>query len=599
MASSIERLPVELTRRLLSFLDDAVVARQDSTLPRVPWKLLRCMRQVSHAWSIVAAELTESVLETHELLSFSVDEGPVSQTQAFCRALERRRTPLRSLQLTLDIAAIRQSFDVASACGPADRFDVAAIPWSAVFERCRSLERLDLSGLPLRSRHVAHAIDAASRYCPRLRALVLPKREWFRGPLRVGDIQAFLVPSLVDALQRWTEQGPGCGLLELAMPGLLQLRADQSFGRCPVDHLVATITKYCPHLRAFSEWTNSTRDARVCSSGLRRDLISTSVWESFCQSARELETIDWCQLQPSHVMLEVFAAKLHPSLKRMRLPCPQSLQETTSGGAPFRLVAQVICSCPALEELVLCCDQDAHELAGHHDSSDDSLLETLATSCPQLRRLVMHQDLNTHDFSFMLSSCGATNCGLQAIARLDELQDVTLHAGVSTRSGLVALMVHAPKDRPIRRTDIVLSPSEPFMDAKMPSFESIMTPVLNDLVTRATELHGRRFHLRIRNGSRGAGSRTPSQAHAFAVAVEQLGARCPDILIRCGRQGSDLLTDVTLSTSKHLCQLERRNEPAPTTLTPVRARDMLGFPLALSCVAICVASSLLAKMTVS
>ncbi|KAJ0403514.1 hypothetical protein P43SY_010057 [Pythium insidiosum] len=324
MASSIERLPVELTRRLLSFLDDAVVACQDSTLPRVPWELLRCMHQVSHAWSILAAELIESVLETHELLSFSVDEGPVSQTQAFCRALERRRTPLRSLQLTLDIAAIRQSFDVASACGTADRFDVAAIPWSAVFERCRSLERLDLSGLPLRSRHVAHAIDAASRYCPRLRALVLPKREWFRGPLRVGDIQAFLVPSLVDALQRWAEQGPGCGLLELATPGLLQL-------------------------------------------------------------PRELETIDWCQLQPSHVMLEVFAAKLHPSLKRMRLPCPQS----------------------------------------------------------------------------------------------------------------------------------------------------------------------------------------------------------------------DLLTDVTLSTSKHLCQSDRRNEPAPTMLTPIRARDILSFPLALSCVAICVASSLLAKMTVS
>lgn len=52
------------------------------------------------------------------------------------------------------------------------------IDWSpAVFAKYRTLQRLDLTSMPLQSVHMGELLDAASLHCPDLQVLILPKRE--------------------------------------------------------------------------------------------------------------------------------------------------------------------------------------------------------------------------------------------------------------------------------------------------------------------------------------------------------------------------------------------------------------------------------------
>ncbi|GLD99589.1 hypothetical protein PINS_up008315 [Pythium insidiosum] len=611
MTSALDRLPPELTRRLLAFVDDAVSAPTADALllapPRVPTELLRCLRQVSSAWKATARELEASVRATHETLTFSIDESPAAQALVLCQTLQHRRTPLRSLQLVLNLASIRERFDIARACGSADRFDDAIIPWDAVFQRCRGLERLDLSGLPLRSVHVAHAIDAASRHCPALYALVLPKREWFRGPLRADDVQTLLVPTLISALQRWAEHGPRRGLVQLVIPALLHLaHSDDEDSTTLADDVVTSIIRYCPHLQSLSEWTKNSSDPRVCGSNsvaTRRDPVSQGTWQSFCQSCQALEAIDWCQLQPSDAMLETFTSSLYPSLKRMRLPCLVS--STTSGGTFSQRICQLVRACPALQELVLCCDEDAHDCVSLSEALDDALLETLAACCPQLRRLVMHHD-RTEDVWASGSSSGLTNHGLEAIARIDTLQELTIHGGRSADAALVALMTQAPTDQPVRQVNILLNSIDSFsrpIGTTLPSFESIVASILETLTRICSQLRGKRFHVHILNGSRGARAATPSEVAALTTAIKELQSQSPNIFVRCRRRGRHTISDVTISTSRVLF-FESEDHDQPSTqathamLSSSSSHESPCFPLVLSCIAICVASTLLTDIVV-
>ncbi|KAG6613351.1 Interferon-induced GTP-binding protein Mx [Phytophthora cinnamomi] len=124
------------------------------------------------------------------------------------------------------------------------------VDWPALLSACPNLQRLDVSKMAyLTRRDLGKVLDTASKYCLKMKAIVLPlPMRWSkRAPKIVGayrnDIDdVTLVKHLTAALERWFVRGHCGGLRQLVIPHIPALSNEFLTAKCRLTDLAFDFT---------------------------------------------------------------------------------------------------------------------------------------------------------------------------------------------------------------------------------------------------------------------------------------------------------------------------------------------------------------------
>ncbi|KAL3666987.1 hypothetical protein V7S43_007932 [Phytophthora oleae] len=181
------------------------------------------------------------------------------------------------------------------------------VDWQTVLSACPNLQRLDLSKMAyLTRRDLAKVLDAASQYCLKMKAVVLPlPMRWSkRAPKIVGayrnDIDdVALVNHLSAALERWFVRGHCGGLRQLVIPHIPALS----------NQYLSAVTRFCPNVEVLDGWkltyVSDGWGAVLCDEEWR---VSLEVWENFCRQCADLREFNWAVVPFTDAFFEPFGA---------------------------------------------------------------------------------------------------------------------------------------------------------------------------------------------------------------------------------------------------------------------------------------------------
>ncbi|OWZ23916.1 hypothetical protein PHMEG_0001141 [Phytophthora megakarya] len=180
------------------------------------------------------------------------------------------------------------------------------VDWQALLSACPNLQRLDMSKMAyLTRRDLAKVLDAASQFCLKMKAVVLPlPMRWSkRAPKLVGayrnDIDdVALVKHLSAALERWFVRGHGGGLRQLVIPHIPALS----------NQFLTAVTQFCPKVEILDGWkltyVSDGWGAVLCDEEWR---VSPEVWEKFCTQCSDLREFNWAVFSKSSPYLSQFS----------------------------------------------------------------------------------------------------------------------------------------------------------------------------------------------------------------------------------------------------------------------------------------------------
>jgi hypothetical protein len=181
------------------------------------------------------------------------------------------------------------------------------VDWQALLSACPNLQRLDVSKMAyLTRRDLGKVLDAASKYCLKMKAVVLPlPMRWSkRAPKLVGayrnDIDdVALIKHLAAALERWFVRGHCGGLRQLVIPHIPALS----------NQFLTAVTCFCPSVEILDGWkltyVSDGWGAVLCDEEWR---VSTDVWETFCRQCSDLREFNWAVVPFADAFFEPFGA---------------------------------------------------------------------------------------------------------------------------------------------------------------------------------------------------------------------------------------------------------------------------------------------------
>ncbi|ETI55915.1 hypothetical protein F443_01454 [Phytophthora nicotianae P1569] len=280
--------------------------------------------------------------------------------------------------------------------------DRAALDWDALFGCMSGLKRLDLSRIPLLSRHLPNILIAASRRCPHVEFLLMPRKEDCFFVVREPRIQE-LLGALIAALETWFLTGTCGGLKQLTMP-----TCDEGSERSST-HYIEAVTRFCPGIEYIDGFEQALGSQEDCP-----DMwpISLQTWQNFNASCTALRVFNWSIVPFGDPFFRAFGEHVKPQLTSLSLTAnmswnyehylrqyPEYPGSATREdgwdthpdyGTSCHHPGEALRGCPALKKLIIEIDYSRNE----HRYVDpfvfgDEFWTSVATHCPRLEAVEM------------------------------------------------------------------------------------------------------------------------------------------------------------------------------------------------------------------
>lgn len=379
------------------------------------------------------------------------------------------------------------------------------IDWQWIFARCSALVRLDLSDVPLNSKHLWRIVDTASMHCHGLQALILPGDELYDHEPRKPDFPA-IMSSVFQALKRWHQyQGSSGGLRQLFVSKRHIREEDKASDIVHPDKFLDHVARFCPNIEYLTSWkTPDSGSFNV--NGDNPWLCSLDEWHNFCRTCTQLREFYWLHVPLDDTLLAIFAAYPKLNLKKMVFAegtyfinqdaerdfvskefHHQGELRTTSSG-----MVNAITACPALEELHFWIGGgEFYRSQVLQDETNDDVLHAVAANCLALRKLIIYHGPCEVPGDPMED---ITDAGLIAISTLPKLEHIALKPTNAAAVGILALIQNASDPQRKRRVILELGHCE----SDICFFEELEKFMRLLVRSPAESLRGCRFELELR-----------------------------------------------------------------------------------------------------
>ncbi|EGZ17684.1 hypothetical protein PHYSODRAFT_331622 [Phytophthora sojae] len=348
-----------------------------------------------------------------------------------------------------------------------ETLDTLELGWDALIARMPGLRRLDLSEMPLCSPHTVKVVEAATKSCRELEALILPGKEHYE--MHPGAEIDPLLDAVYKGLESWRPAGHRRGLRQLKVPTINEKTRFQSCRKF-FDKLVTL----CPQVEYLDGYKQSLceMDRLTCQDVW---LLNLEDWRKFNAACTSIREFNWVVAPFADPYFEVFGEYVKPQLTKLifcinmlwdwekyfveldreaGLLARSNIVDVGRAGYGWfaRNPSSALLGCPGLQELEIALygppDEDELDdpFTYNRDQGyfpDDEVLEksifgdefweTLATNCPLINRIALWEVVEGLELHHIHSF---TDRGLIALAQLKYLDFMELRPINCTGSGL-------------------------------------------------------------------------------------------------------------------------------------------------------------------
>ncbi|KAF1321450.1 hypothetical protein FI667_g11856, partial [Globisporangium splendens] len=522
---AVSALPRACVQQIFYCANDQRVTnliRHEACMP--DGNVLNHMAQVCKAW----ADLSGAILLERQTMSLRIDirSGNTTEMEAAVQQIRLRGSKLKDLQLAMGVMSADHNLELYD--GQAD-IEAAVVDWDAVFKHCVYIWRLDLSRVPLHSKHLKAMIDAAANYCNEIQSLILPRMEHPHDDTKPSLQTTFV--SLYSALQKWYSHG---GLRQLTIPQRCE-EPSTKFVEYTNEYLTA-VSKYCPNLEYFDGWSVTYEETEYieCEELL---FCNNSAWSEFCRGCSKLREVNWFTIPYAGDFFRTFAKHKKPWLTNLTLAGgpPEKWSEELAGGSYYaggefehtkEDVLAVLEACPQLQTLSILFYNSESEVMRHEDFDDEFLIQ-LAQKCQHL-----------HTFRYDELESGQPICenrmitdiGLGALAAMPNLSSLYSKQVNCSGVGIFAFVSEMPRPMRRRKIEIVVGDAN---QKDFVRFYSVLLELLACFIRQdQKEIEDNRFELHVYRQcvSRDSVAQHPDLVAQFIKARREFRSRYESLL---------------------------------------------------------------------
>lgn len=262
---------------------------------------------VSDGWKHAIGAMDREIYAATLLLQ--IQSALPEELAAIHWALEAEKSnTIRDLRVWLGVSECVQGYMNTASKSALRNIEKLEVDWQRVFASCPQLVRLDLTLVPLSSKHLCKILDAASTHCRRLQVLILSTDEdafdqTYPKPDFVG-----IMRQLFQAMARWHQyQGPSGGLIQLSALKRHLHEGDDDQDVLRLDDFFNHVARLCPNIQYLTGWKKPNI------SGFDQDgsnvwLCSLDEWRSFCKTCTRLREFYWFHAPLDDELLQIFGA---------------------------------------------------------------------------------------------------------------------------------------------------------------------------------------------------------------------------------------------------------------------------------------------------
>ncbi|GAB9465092.1 hypothetical protein Gpo141_00002511 [Globisporangium polare] len=307
----VTALPTPLLKLIFALASDgdhgnAYIPNQ--LYPKQPMSLQESMPQllvVCQAWNRMVVDIAREFRAA--TFTLRIQTARPDELPAIYRALEAHDSAkLRDVRVK--ISKLRTEYDLRGREKvPIGDCESLEIDWQRVFAHCSQLRRLDLSDVPLNSKHLRKIVDAASMHCCELQALILPGDALYGRESRKANFPVIMM-GVFRAMERWHQyQGPSGGLRQLSVSKRHLREEDDLEDIVRPDGFFDHVARFCPNIEYLTGWKKPNIDM-FSEDGNSTWLCSLDEWHNFCRTCTELREFNWFHAPLDDALLEIFAA---------------------------------------------------------------------------------------------------------------------------------------------------------------------------------------------------------------------------------------------------------------------------------------------------
>lgn len=569
---ALPSLPAPIFRQILTL---AVYGFSDELLPqpmrRLPVDELRALALVAKDWAAPVMEiLALAKLQRLEILLKAVTREELAEHK---RRVTLSGRHVRDLTISFgDYGARAKHFRRRPKLR---NVDSVSLPWRELFAHMPSLQRLDVSNMPLSSPHLIAILDAASTLCPELQALLLPGKEhkaYFEEvDDRDDDLDGAYVSEVYSALEKWCANSSGRGLRQLSFP-----RRPGSDQHLQSTKYIESVIASCPNVEYLDghKLSLSEMERLTCEDEW---IVSKATWERFNQRCVRLKEFNWVVAPFKDDFFQVFGAHIKPQLMVLKFAVSmlwdweryfhqvgdanRSLRRRSDYGVGAADAKAALKGCPALRDLevALYHPVDEHMLdpMQRYDHGDfdflvnvhpraevlnmntfgDEFCIAVTKHCPLLERLAMWEVAEGYNENPVPIEA-FTDRGLEALSQLRWLEWLELRPINCSGGGLFALLNDFPDDFGGQR-DLQISVGGPTAQAKLKFYDAVAELLARILTAPVVRFANRRVTLRLNNSSFKPIDRAWSLEYLekLETLVKDVRAKYPTIQLRCRLNG--------------------------------------------------------------
>ncbi|ETN15345.1 hypothetical protein PPTG_06621 [Phytophthora nicotianae INRA-310] len=322
------------------------------------------------------------------------------------------------------------------------------IRWNTLFGFLAGLKRLDLSRIPLLSRHTVDILEAAETHCRNMEFLILPRKGDTNPGVHSVSIDKVMT-ALYATMERWHSTG---GLKQLTVPS----RNETNHYR-ESTQFIENVTKFCPKIEYLDGYQKVISYADVHCPEMWT--ISLETWRAFNATCTNLRSFHWFVVPFADPFFRVFGEYVKPRLKSLSLSanvnwkydqylreCSESIGTETAGtinppgyGVSTSEARAVLKACPALTSLSIDIDyiQNNNPQTQYISTAvyGDKFWETAAEYCPLLESVDMTDASIYQNFNIQCVN-DLSDRTLTALAKLKYLTSVEFCAARLTGNGI-------------------------------------------------------------------------------------------------------------------------------------------------------------------
>ncbi|KAE9000682.1 hypothetical protein PR003_g18493 [Phytophthora rubi] len=410
---------------------------------------------------------------------------------------------------------------------PPKTLDTLELGLNALIAHMPGLRRLDLSEMPLCSPHTVKVVEAATKFCRGLEALILPGKE--DPEMRPGAEVDPLLVAVYKGLERWR------GLRQLRVPTINEVARYQSCKK-----FFDKVVELCPQVEYLDGYKQSLREMERLT---YQDtwLLNLEDWRKFNAACTNIREFNWIVAPIADPYFKVFGEYVKPQLTKLAF-CVSMLWDwrryffelnneagalartniVDIGRAMFaRNASTALLGCPGLLELEMALYYPPEDLDDPFDDNfdphyfpdqqevensifGDQFWETLATNCPHVKSIVLWEVVEELESQHIHAF---TDRGLIALAQLKYLDSMELRAINCSGNGLFEFLNGFSDEFSGQRTFQIWVGGKPFVPEEIYErtdvdfYDAIMSLLtrLADTHTSDLRMSQQRIVLRLKN----------------------------------------------------------------------------------------------------